>query len=105
MDLQMPVIGGLEATGIIRQKEQMTGKHVPIIAMTARAMKGDEDECLAAGMDGYVSKPLDAQKLFALIEKLARGNPANPELTETTRTPAFEEEILDTDALIPAGSR
>jgi CheY-like chemotaxis protein len=70
MDVQMPVVGGFEATRIIRQKEQMTGKHVPIIAMTARAMKGDEEECLAAGMDGYMSKPIDSQRLFDLIEKL-----------------------------------
>ena len=52
----------------------MTGKHVPIIAMTARAMKGDEEECLAAGMDGYISKPMDPHKLVDLIEKLVRDN-------------------------------
>jgi len=79
MDVQMPVVGGFEATRIIRQKEQMTGKHVAIIAMTARAMKGDEEECLAAGMDGYISKPIDSQRLFALIEKLVLQDSLNQE--------------------------
>ena len=79
MDVQMPVVGGFEATGIIRQKEQMTGKHVAIIAMTARAMKGDEEECLAAGMDGYISKPIDSQRLFALFERLVLQDSPNQE--------------------------
>ena len=86
MDVQMPVMGGFEATGKIRQKEQMTGKHVPIIAMTASTMKGDEEECLAAGMDGYISKPIDSQRLFYLIENIVRDNPVKPEVTETIRT-------------------
>jgi CheY-like chemotaxis protein len=68
MDVQMPEMDGLEATVAIRQKEKGTDTHIPIIAMTAHAMKGDQERCLAAGMDGYVSKPIKAEELFAVIE-------------------------------------
>jgi CheY-like chemotaxis protein len=71
MDLQMPEMGGLEATAAIRIIEDATGKHVPIIALTAHAMKGDREICLDAGMDGYLTKPVDAKELFALIDSLA----------------------------------
>jgi len=70
MDLQMPEMGGLEATALIRQKEKATHKHIPIIAMTAHAMKGDREGCSRAGMDGYVAKPLDPQTLFNTIEAI-----------------------------------
>ena len=75
MDVQMPEMDGLEATAAIRQKEKVTGAHVPIIAMTAHAMKGDRERCLDAGMDGYVPKPIRLQELFEVIEALA-GRPA-----------------------------
>jgi hypothetical protein len=68
MDIQMPGMDGLEATAGIRNRERQSGGHVPIFALTANAMKGDADLCLAAGMDGYLSKPLDVQKLNALLE-------------------------------------
>jgi CheY-like chemotaxis protein len=68
MDVQMPVMGGLEATTIIRKQEERTGNHVPIIAMTAHAMAGDRERMLAAGMDGYVSKPIRFDDLFRAIE-------------------------------------
>ena len=70
MDIQMPVMGGLEATALIRARESATGAHIPIIAMTAHAMAGDRDRCLVAGMDGYLSKPVDSQALFEAVEAL-----------------------------------
>jgi signal transduction histidine kinase/CheY-like chemotaxis protein len=68
MDVQMPEMGGLEATAVIRDRERRVGGHTRIVAMTAHAMKGDRDRCLAAGMDGYLSKPVDPKALFAAIE-------------------------------------
>jgi two-component system, sensor histidine kinase and response regulator len=86
MDVQMPEMDGLEATAVIRTLEKMTGAHVPIIALTANAMKGDREACLDAGADGYLSKPVNANDLFALIEALTgtktvdalKGAPAIP---------------------------
>jgi len=68
MDVQMPEMDGFEATRLIRRKEQTTGEHLPIIAMTAHAMKGDRERCLEAGMDGYISKPIEAVELYRAIE-------------------------------------
>src|SRR5260221_3187307 len=68
MDVQMPEIDGLTATRTIRKYEHKSRKHIPIIAMTAHAMVGDKELCLAAGMDGYLSKPLHPSELFAVIE-------------------------------------
>jgi len=70
MDVQMPEIDGYEATAVIRTKEKHAGTHIPIIAMTAHAMKGDRERCLEAGMDDYVSKPVRAKQLFEIIEAL-----------------------------------
>jgi len=73
MDLQMPEMDGFEATAAIREREKDNGGHIPIIALTAHAMKGDMERCLAAGMDGYLSKPIRPQELDDLLEKyLAR---------------------------------
>jgi PAS domain S-box-containing protein len=70
MDVQMPVMDGLEATAAIRQWEATSGTRVPIIALTANAMKGDREACLAAGADGYMPKPINSAELFALIDSL-----------------------------------
>jgi signal transduction histidine kinase/DNA-binding response OmpR family regulator len=69
MDVQMPEMDGLEATGVIRQKEEGTGQHIPIIAMTAHAMTGDQERCLAAGMDAYIAKPIRSRDLVRLVEQ------------------------------------
>jgi len=67
MDLQMPEVDGFAATTAIREKEKTTGDHLPIVAMTARAMKGDRECCLEAGMDGYISKPVNPKELLSAI--------------------------------------
>ena len=70
MDVQMPDMDGFETTAIIRAREKSSGTHLPIIAVTAHAMKGDEERCLAAGMDGYTSKPIEVDQLFATINRV-----------------------------------
>jgi PAS domain S-box-containing protein len=69
MDVQMPVMSGLEATGAIRVLESGTGRHLPIIAMTANAMRGDKEACFKAGMDDYLSKPVEVHKLVAAVDR------------------------------------
>jgi signal transduction histidine kinase/ActR/RegA family two-component response regulator len=76
MDAQMPGMDGFEATRIIREREKLSGEHTPIIALTAHAMSGDRERCLAAGMDGYQSKPIRAKELAREIEAVMHLNPA-----------------------------
>jgi CheY-like chemotaxis protein/HPt (histidine-containing phosphotransfer) domain-containing protein len=90
MDVEMPEMGGFEATGIIREKEKTTGRHIPIIAMTAHALKGDRERCLAAGMDGYVAKPIQAGELWQVIGQLATQNGA---VGKTTQASVLNEEL------------
>jgi CheY-like chemotaxis protein len=68
MDVQMPEMGGFEATEAIRAGERSTGQHLPIVALTAHAMQGDRARCLEAGMDGYLTKPIDVDELIATVE-------------------------------------
>jgi CheY-like chemotaxis protein len=70
MDVQMPDMDGLEATAVIREQERQRGGHLPIIALTAHAMKGDQERCLASGMDDYISKPINAQILSTAISRV-----------------------------------
>ena len=95
MDLQMPEMDGLDATATIRAGEAGTGRHLPIVALTAHAMKGDRERCLAAGMDAYLSKPIRTADLIALIDQLTglTGGPA-PEMTPSPSPldPPFDSE-------------
>jgi CheY-like chemotaxis protein len=83
MDVQMPEMDGLDATAIVREEEQETGKHQPIIALTAHAMTGDRDRCLAAGMDGYLVKPIRPQELDQILESYVSRRISLPEVVNT----------------------
>jgi CheY-like chemotaxis protein len=85
MDVQMPEMDGLEATAMIRQREQPWHLHTPIIAMTAHALKGDRERCLETGMDGYVAKPIRPKELHAVIEQVCA---AAPRAAEPAPAPA-----------------
>jgi len=93
MDIQMPEMTGLEATAFIREHERGTSRHLPIIAMTAHAIKGDREICLNAGMDGYLSKPVRAEDLFQQIEScVAGGAPVQePVSVHSKRSAPFDE--------------
>jgi two-component system sensor kinase len=101
MDVQMPEMNGFEATTVIRQKEQATGSHTPIVAMTAHAMKGDRERCLRAGMDDYLSKPIQSKALYEVVEGI--GTPAQSEyreMSESRPPEAAMESILDWSAAV-----
>jgi two-component system, sensor histidine kinase and response regulator len=78
MDVQMPVMGGFEATRLIRDLEADSGRRTPIIAVTAHAMKGDQEACFDAGMDGFVPKPIQSAKLIEMLDRLGTGSTREP---------------------------
>jgi CheY-like chemotaxis protein/HPt (histidine-containing phosphotransfer) domain-containing protein len=109
MDVEMPEMDGLEATAVIRVQERQAGGHVPIIAMTAHAMQGDRERCLAAGMDGYLAKPIRAEELSQTIQDVLgawglahtrvggpKSEPADADWREALRAVGEDRELLRT---------
>jgi PAS domain S-box-containing protein len=99
MDVQMPEMDGFDATKAIRAWEEKTGGHVPIVAMTAHAMKGDSERCIAVGMDGYVSKPIRAQELEKAISQVLIAHKAGK---ATGSLPEGANTLIDQQALLAA---
>jgi two-component system, sensor histidine kinase and response regulator len=94
MDVHMPEMGGFEATGIIRQREMQGGGHLPIVALTARAMAGDREQCLGAGMDDYLTKPVKVKDLVEVIERLVPNGSATATRPEAAAGAGFEDRVL-----------
>jgi two-component system, sensor histidine kinase and response regulator len=97
MDIQMPEMDGMEATAAIRQREKISGMHIPILAMTAHAMRGDKERCLASGMDGYISKPIHPIDLFAEIERCLGATEGSNAMTQNSHEP---DEQIDRVSLL-----
>jgi two-component system, sensor histidine kinase and response regulator len=97
MDVQMPEFNGFQATATIRDEEKSSGEHLPIVAMTAHAMQGDRERCLEAGMDAYISKPIQGNELIAMAEEVAQLNlPSQSRSTTSTAAAIFDRgEALD----------
>jgi two-component system sensor histidine kinase/response regulator len=81
----MPKMDGFEATSAIREKEKKTGSHIPIIALTAHAMKGDKEKCIENGMDDYISKPIKPEDLFDTIDRVIKKLKSKQSEFENTR--------------------
>jgi len=96
MDVQMPEMDGFEASNAIRAWEKTTGTHTPIVAMTAHAMKGDRERCLAAGMDGYTSKPIRIQAIEEVLAQVI--SPLNP--AQAHRKATGKDSVIDQEALL-----
>ncbi len=99
LDIEMPEMDGYETTTAIREHERGTDRHIPIVAMTAHALKGDREKCLAAGMDGYVAKPLQPRELFAVVEGVVGVSPGisleRPEPREQSSPSSRISSMLD----------
>ncbi|OFW29365.1 MAG: hypothetical protein A3G76_05625 [Acidobacteria bacterium RIFCSPLOWO2_12_FULL_65_11] len=94
MDVQMPEMSGLEATSAIRERERRTSGHLPIVAMTAHALKGDRERCLQAGMDDYLTKPLDPRRLCATVERVSEGSSAASTTTDAAPPAHLDAAVL-----------
>jgi two-component system, sensor histidine kinase and response regulator len=94
MDVQMPNLSGLEATAAIRQREAIEGGHIHIIAMTANAMVGDREACLAGGMDDYVSKPIQIERLIEALGRIPEARPAPRALSHPSAAPASPQPVV-----------
>jgi PAS domain S-box-containing protein len=99
MDVQMPEMNGWEATQAIREKERLAGGHIPIIAMTAHAMKGDDERCFAAGMDDYLTKPIRTEELMTVLEKVG-ARKAVREVRLDMAAPSRDAEAVDLAAAL-----
>jgi two-component system sensor histidine kinase/response regulator len=100
MDVQMPEMDGFEATRAIREREQARGGHLPIVAVTAHAMKGDAERCLAAGMDAYLAKPLEPRELASVIAGVLRGAAPGAAAPPPAPVPAPAAEVVDEARLL-----
>ena len=98
MDLQMPEMSGFEATHAIRERERGSRAHLPIVALTAHAMTGDRERCLAAGMDGYLSKPIEVNDLIATVERVGGDGASSPD--EPAKPAAPRPVIFDENAAL-----
>ena len=105
MDVQMPLMDGVEATAAIRARELRTGDWLPIVAMTAHAMKGDREKYLAAGMDGYISKPVQKQALWDVVEEFGlRKRSMALQTSDTVHRPPSNERSVQNGAILPGTS-
>jgi PAS domain S-box-containing protein len=100
MDLEMPEMNGFEATQAIRDRERRTRRHLPIVALTAHAMQGDRERCLAAGMDGYLAKPVDGHELVTTVERMARGKKRRTGQAKASPAPAARDVVFDERAAL-----
>ena len=99
LDIQMPELDGFQVIEALRRREQDAGGHLPVVAMTAHAMKEDRERCLQAGMDDYLSKPIRSAELFAVIDRVRAGRPASEAPHAATMEPGL---VLDPDTLLAA---
>jgi CheY-like chemotaxis protein len=95
MDIQMPEMDGIEATIAIRREERETSRHVPIIAMTAHALQEDRNRCLKAGMDDYISKPINMHDLAAVLDRMLAGEPERNLSPESIRKECLIHAAVD----------
>jgi two-component system sensor histidine kinase/response regulator len=104
MDVQMPEMNGLEATAAIRRHEAERGGHIPIIALTAHAMQGDRERCLAAGMDGYLAKPIDVDELISTLESSVTAGQASAPPAQAAEAAGPRAQVFDERAAMSHAS-